>query len=110
MQFGHLMNTECIEIQVSYLYSHVLPSVAPFCKSILVIERLLLSTAISNGDNPSLFKLLDRNKAKFELIFFSFFFLDNYYNFTKISPVYIYIGRIKNRSGFIQMTIFNGRK
>lgn len=49
--------------QVLYLYSHVLPSVAPFCKSILVIERLLLSTAISNGDKPSLFELLDNGQA-----------------------------------------------
>lgn len=37
---------------------HCVPSIAPYCSSIFVIDRLLLSTATSSGDNPSLFKLV----------------------------------------------------
>lgn len=52
---------------------HLLPSMAPFCSSILVRDRLLLNTATSNGDNPSLFKLHTICKYKQNLIvFFSF--------------------------------------
>lgn len=45
-------------------YSHCELSTAPCCSSIFVIERLLLSTATSNGDKPSLFKLLVPGQAK----------------------------------------------
>lgn len=41
---------------------------APCCSSIFVIDRLLLSTATSNGDSPSLFKLFE-NKWKTNKIY-----------------------------------------
>lgn len=40
---------------VNYLHCEL--STAPCCSSIFVIERLLLSTATSSGDRPSLFRL-----------------------------------------------------
>lgn len=50
-------DSELLKCNRNCYYSPLLPSMAPFCSSILVRDRLLLNTATSNGDNPSLFKL-----------------------------------------------------
>lgn len=48
-------------------HSHLLPSTAPCCRSIFVSERLLLRTATSNAENPSVFKL-KKKQCNFQLL------------------------------------------
>lgn len=60
---GNTLNQNVLTVQIisqrmNQSNSHLFPSVAPCCSSIFVNERLLLRTATSKGDNPSLFKLL----------------------------------------------------
>lgn len=118
----HTTNFEKMQNGTTIIWNnlHFDPSDAPCCNSILVRERLLLSTATSNGDNPSLFKLLWRikknqppNLLNYYLLWLSnefFAFLWFVRSFVRLLPININISWFKDGSRFFQMTIFDSRK